>query len=321
MTPQDINTVRNHVFHSATKIILSKGDTEIGERLFTFCEQLSRAVPRLTIKKESDLVFEDPVMVIGRHGNIAYHALPSGKILPLFLEALDAGPMCDQVPDEGAEGEVEAIKLPVGLKLYVADQCPHCPIVLRRIQEMAKSTPLIRLRVINAELFHEKAKKDQIRSVPTLILDDQFRWTGQVDTQELLKICANRNPADLSADSLRQLIEDGHAAQVATMMRESEQIIPALTDLLIHPRWSVRLGAMVAVEYLADEAPHLGLCLCQSLWQTFAHQEVQAQGDMTHVFGLINDRLTKDYLQAIAAGDFADEVKDAAAEELAEMEA
>ncbi|MEJ2154850.1 MAG: thioredoxin family protein [Desulfobacteraceae bacterium] len=319
MTPQDINTIKNYPFHAPVKIMLSKGETEIGERFSTFCKQLKEAAAHLTIRKESDIVFEDPVMVIGRHENIAYYALPTGKILPPFLEALDHRPATGQVPDENAAGALATIDLPVGLKLYIADQCPHCPKALRQIQEMAASTAMIRLRVINAELFTEMAEKDHVRSVPTLILEDRFRWTGQVDAEELLKICVNRDPSELSADSLRQLIEDGRAAQVATMMADSQQIFPALTDLLIHPRWSVRLGAMVAVEYLADEAPHLGLSLCQSLWQTFAHQQVQAQGDLTHIFGLFNDKMTRDYLQAIAAGDFADEVKDAAAEELAEI--
>jgi hypothetical protein len=104
------------------------------------------------------------------------------------------------------------------------------------------------------------------------------------------------------------------------MMTESGQLFPALIDLLVHPRWSVRLGAMVTVEYLADDAPELGRRLCRSLWQTFSDLTIQVQGDVTHIFGLFDDPQTKGYLQTITKGDFDDEVKDAAAEALDEME-
>lgn len=318
VTPQDLKTVREYPFRNppTTKITLSKGQGATGAKFASFCDQLVEAAPHISIKNDSDLLFEAPVMVVGRHGNIAYHALPTGKILVLFLESLDRNADAAKVPPEETKDPSQAIDLPAGFKLYVADQCPHCPQILRQMQALADANPMIRLRIINAELFPEMARNDNIRAVPSLLLDDRFRWTGQVDTGELLTICANRDPSQLSADSLRQLIEDGHAEQVASMMKESGQLFPALVDLLIHPRWSVRLGAMVAVEYLADGAPELGRHLCQSLWHAFPDLATQVQGDATHIFGLFKDKRTKTYLQTITAGNFDEEVQEAAQEAL-----
>jgi len=322
LNPEDLKTIRAHRSDDLpqAKIILSKGKKEIGEKFSRFCEQLQREAPHVTIKKDSDIAFEDPVMVIGRHENIAYQILPTGKFLALFLDALNTEPGADHGPSGATDDTPHPVELPAGLKLYVADQCPHCPKMLLQMQALANSTPMIRLRVINAELFQEGVRNDNIKSVPTLILDDRFRWTGQVTTEEIIKICANRDPSQLSADSLRQLIEDGHAAQVAYMMIESEKVFPVLIDLLTHQRWSVRLGAMVAAEYLADEAPALGLGLCQLLWSDFPDLEPPVQGDVTHIFGLLNDEMTRDYLRTIVKGEYDDEVKEAAEEALAEME-
>ena len=322
MTPEDLITIRAHRFDesSPAKIILSKGKTEMGNKLSLFCEQLQQEANHITIKKDSDIPFDEPVMVIGRHENIAYHAMPTGKFLPIFLSALTTDPDEDPSIRVPSPAGTDPVELPAGLKLFVADQCPHCPKMLHQMQALANSTPMIRLRVINAQLFPEEAQTDNIKSVPTLILDDRFRWTGQVETEEILRICADRDPSQLSADSLRQLIEDGHAAQVADMMIGSEKVFPALTDLLTHQRWSVRLGAMVAAEYLADEAPKLGLELCRLLWRDFSELEPPAQGDVTHIFGLLNNDMTKGYLQAIKGGDFEDDVKEAAQEALEEME-
>jgi glutaredoxin len=322
VTPEDLKTIRAYPFKnpSKAKIAFSKGEGEAGVRFAAFCDQLKEAAPHISIRHDSDLPYEAPVLVSGRNANIAYQALPTGKILPLFLESLDTPSDAGPVPAETTQAAPQSIDLPAGFKLYVADQCPHCPQTLRQLQALADANPMIRLRVINAAGSADMARDDNIRSVPTLILDDRFRWTGQVKSEELLTICADRDPSSLSADSLRQLVEDGQAAQVAAMMTESGQLFPALLDLLVHPRWSVRLGAMVTVEYLADDAPELGRLLCRSLWQTFSDLPNPVQGDVTHVFGLFNDAQTKGYLRSIAKGDFGDEVKDAAAEELAGMD-
>jgi len=319
---EDLKTIRAYRFDdsSPTKIILSKGKKAIGEKLSLFCGQLQQEAPHISIKRDSEIAFEDPVMVIGRHKNIAYHTLPTGKFLPIFLDALNAESGADQGLPGDSPDMPHPVELPAGLKLYVADQCPHCPKMLLQLQALANATPMIRLRVINAEWFQDNVQNDNIKSVPTLILDDQFRWTGQVDTVEILRICANRDPSDLSAESLRQLIEDGQASEVANMMVESKKTFPALIELLTHQRWSVRLGAMVAAEYLADAAPVLGIELCQSLWRGFYDLDPPVQGDLTHIFGLLSDQVTKGYLRTIVEGEYDDEVKVAAEEALAEME-
>ncbi len=322
MTSQDNETIKKHYAEKAlpATIILSKGNGEIGDQLLQFCENLQQLAPHITVKKNSDIAFEEPVIVVGRHQNIAYYALPTGKILPLFLEALDR--MADEgaVLPEALNKLINEVDLPVGLKLYVASQCPHCPHVLRKIQTVASETAMIRLQVINVDLFPDHAQNDSIRSVPTLILDEQIRWTGQVSEAEVLAICANRDPSQLSADSLRQIVEDGNAAQVSAMMTERDQVFPALVELLIHPRWSVRLGAMVTAEYLADDAPGLGGHLCSMLWERFPDLSTQVQGDVVHLFGLVTNEDTQSYLQSIVAGSYNDEVKDAAAEVLAELD-
>lgn len=291
----------------------------MGKQLSRFCEELARLAPQVNLKRDSDIAFEGPAMVVGRHNNIAYCAVPTNKMLPLFLDAMNpAGEMPNKRTDD-FEKQIEQIDLPAAFKLYVADQCPHCPQVIRRIQDIAAGTPLVRLKIINAEVSPEQARSDHIRSVPTLVLDDQFRWVGRVNLREIFKICSHRDPSKLSVDSLKQLVESGDAARVAIMMVESDQIFPAFVELLTHSRWSVRLGGMVAAEYLADEAPELALGLCRRLWDRFTELSPQIQGDATHLFGLVDTDVTREYLLKITSGAFHGDVKEAATEVLADM--
>jgi glutaredoxin len=321
VTPQDETMVRNWLFPDTASerlITLALDSADSGKPFKRFCDELKSMVPRLSIKNDSDIPVEKPAMTVGKHGNIAYRAIPTGKLLHHFLEALQSDPGQYQGVAAPVVPLLKKIELPVILKLYVSSRCPHCPLVIQHLQSLALASATIRLMIIDAESFEEKARADDVRSVPTLILDDQFRWSGPIHLEELLTICIQRNPADLSAASLRQLIEDGNAERVAAMMAESGQVFPGITALLTHPRWSVRLGAMVTVEYLAEDAPELAEQLGDRLWGDFHHLSEQVQGDVVHLLGGIPCPENRRRLNGIADGDYAASVREAAAEILAE---
>lgn len=140
-----------------------------------------------------------------------------------------------------------------------------------------------------------------------------------MDLKEILTLCVQRDPSQLSAASLRQLIEDGQAGRLAQMMIDANTLFPALVELLTHERWSVRLGAMVTAEYLADEAPPLALDLATRLWDRFADFTDPVKGDVLHVIGQVNSDITRGYLNSVLSGNYDESVKEAAAEALEEM--
>ena len=320
MTPQDEKNTRK-ALPSGQSVAITKVRSPqpgaVDDGMANFCIQFKTIVPEARIKSDSHSSFAPPAMIVGRHANIAYQAIPEGKILELFLDALGQSATISRDPIEsGLEVRMTQIRLPVVLKAYIAAQCPHCPITLRKLQTLAGASDKIRLSVIDAALFHKEAQADGVRSVPTVILDDQFRWSGQIDLSELLTISIERDPALLSPTSLRQLIEEGAAETVARMMIDSGQIFAALIELLAHERWSVRLGAMVTVEYLAASSPDLVTDLVAPLWQRMAAASPQAQGDMVHVLGQIPSQASRRHLRSIAEGDFTREVAAAAAETL-----
>jgi hypothetical protein len=322
MTPQDQEMIRQSPVlqaDPAPAIILSRDASLAGEAMNRFCDQIRSLVPTLKIQLDNEPVFPAPILVIGRHRNIGYQAAPSGKFLSCFLEALDQACMQHPAIDPELDSRLKQIDLPVLLKLYVSTHCPHCPQSIHRLQTLAAASRSIRLQIIDAGAFTDAARQDQIHSVPTLILDDHIRWTGAVNIEELLTQCTQRDPSQLSAASLRQLIEAGDAARIATMMTQCGRIFPALTDLLIHERWPLRLGAMVTAEYLAEADPALSLQLCEALWQRFERISSPVQVDVVQVLGQTDAAPTRSYLQSVSSGDYDPEVKTAATEVLEEM--
>jgi hypothetical protein len=318
MIPQDKTIVEKWktMQNRPPTFILASNQDPPGLSLIEFCDALQALLPELKIKKDTDEPFQAPALIVGRNQNVAFQALPAGKILEPFLEAISTADTPSKPLPEKIASRLEQLSHPMQLKLYIAQQCPHCPQVVKKLLPLVQATALARLTIIDAQLFLDKSKGDQIRSVPTLILDDCFRWTGQVDLAEILELGVKRDPSAMSADSLKQILEAGEAPRAAGMMIEQATIFPALVDLLIHPRWSVRLGAMVTAEYLAEETPDLVAELAQILWRRFDRLPAQTQGDVVHVIGLLKSDATQNYLKSITAGDYDQEVIEAAREAL-----
>lgn len=316
MTPQDEQTIREWASRQDARstVFLAHGQGPGDEPLADFCDRFKELAPGMQIRNAPDESFRTPALIIGRHANIAYQAIPEGRELPPFLDALSAAAAPAQAgPAEQAGPDIH---LPAELTLYVAMQCPFCPQAVRRLTALAEKNPPLRLVIIDGQLFSREAKAHGIRSVPTLILDDRLRWIGRIDMQEVVDQCVRRDPAQLSAASLRQMLEAGDAARAATLMIEHDLIIPALIDLLVHERWSVRLGAMVTVEYLADQSPRLAERLIAPLWGRFPALSESVQGDVVQVMGQVPSETAKARLRQIASGSFSESVRQAAAEEL-----
>lgn len=317
ITSQDEEIIRQWaaIQSSPTFLYFAGREGLAGEKLDHFCDEFKALAPVVNIRKDQEDPFAAPAIIIGRHKNIAYQALPEDKELLPFLEALStAANLCTSPKYES--GFSTRIELPAHLLLFIAKQCPYCPQVVAQILCLADANPLFRLTIIDGILFGNLAEELGIRSVPTLILDNEIRWTGQINIGEVVRQCIERDPAQLSSDSLRQIIESSDAARVASMMCSSNSIFPAFIDLLVHERWSVRLGAMVTVEYLAEESPELAARLFKPLQKRFADLDASVQGDLVQVLAQLKNKEVKEYLEQIVYSNCAESVREAATEEL-----
>ena len=98
------------------------------------------------------------------------------------------------------------------------------------------------------------------------------------------------------------------------MMADRGKLFPAFIKLLAHPRWSVRLGAMVAFETLAEDDAGLAANIVEPLVAVFADVDATVKGDLIHVLGESGNTSALPFLQGVAAGDYDDDVRSAAEE-------
>ena len=284
--------------------------------LKTFSRELVENAPKIRMVFEKD---DETDALPGLHitSSIVYHAVPHGTELSPFLDML--ADISEQKEENLQTGPVQDLEIPARLKLYVSSMCTFCPAVVRKLLPLALQNTSIRLAVIDGVLFPEMADTDHIRSVPTLILDDQFRWTGTVDLNELLNTIQHRDPTQLSAETLAAMISDGNAYGLSEMMLKQGCIFPGFIDLLTHEAFSIRLGAMAAAEEIAERRISLAVQMAALLAERFEQQSDAVKGDILYIIGASGDDRSIDFLKKISTGEYSKEVKEAAAEALEEI--
>ena len=279
-----------------------------------FCDQFSRLAPRIKISVERETDAQPPQILIGK--GLRYQALPTGRELSPFLKAVAALDSGSFGLEEAAESRLKQDRLPAFLKIFIAPECPFCPTAVSRLAPLSLADDKIQLLIIDGSLFPEEAQSQNIKAVPTIILEEQFRWTGSVPILEIIDAINTRDPATLGALSLESILKEGQAGRLADMMLAANQIFPAFYDLLIHPKWPVRLGAMVAMEEIAGRNRAMADEVVTFLWEGFYRQPDQVRGDILYLFGEIGIRRAAPWIEEVLAGEDNEEVKEAAMEAL-----
>ena len=324
------DTVHDH----ALRITRIPSDHEQEPLFDAFCQALSHEIPRITVRIDSDKK-ELPALTLGE--NITLNTIPQGKIFTSFLKVLSwlyvdtitnkkngttspptALSSLPLISSKTAK-HLSAMEVPVSVKLYIANTCPHCPGVLETILSLCVASPHIHLTVFDGTIFPDVAAKDNVLAAPCLILDD-FRWTGSVTAEEVTGMMLNRDPSALSTASLRMILEDGKADWIAREMEKKKQIFPGFIGLVTHKIWSVRLGAMVVIEELAETTPELTRSMAPALLKAFDGADIPTQGDILYALGEVGDDAVKKSILNMMAGLENPDLKEAAEEAIESIE-
>lgn len=319
MTPEDKKKLKEFSPPSKAELeigLASTSDTR-SARFVSFCDQLARIVPQIRIRKREADETALPAIYVG---GVCYRAIPGGFELPPFFDLLKGlSATMPQALSPTVQSRLDRIKITTPLKIYVTPHCPFCPKTVSDYTSLAMACGFIRPTVIDATLFPELAEADQIRSAPTVIVDDQFRFSGSTDVAEVLELMVTRDPLALSADALRSMLEEGKAYDVAELMMGAKKIIPAFIELLAAPKWPIRLSAMVVFETLAETDNDLAADCIAPLWRRFAQADDKVKGDLLYILGQAGTKSAISKLQAVLAGAYSKEVKAAARETLTEL--
>lgn len=314
MTPQDhdrILALAPQISGPATVRCYRPSDDE-GGAVARFAQALKGALPQLDLRYEALTTGQMPYLEIGEGLRSAW--VPKDEKLSLFLKTLVWASGGASVPAIS----IDPPELPAAIRLYLADACPHCHRVLEMLLPLAFVDPRIRLTLIDAQVYAAQSEKDAIRSVPTTILDE-FRWSGIFPLAELIDLIERRNPANLGPAALEMMLASGQAEKLAELMATEGAIFPAFFDVVTHPLWSVRLGALVVAETLVEIAPQLAASLAAPLWERYPLLGTAAKGDVIYLLGEIGAVALREELSLLLETETDPELRDALNETLEKL--
>jgi hypothetical protein len=284
--------------------------------LARFCESVATILPQVSITREEEAEQEYPAIRLPN--GIRYQGAPRGNEVPPFIAALLG--KIQSLSDRLRERLDAASIHPAELELFVTPPCTFCPGMVAGLMPLAAANRRIQLTIIDASFFPEIAASRGIQAVPTLVLDGLFRWTGSCAIEELIDLLVTRDPADMGPAAIETLLKEGAAPSLARMMVDCNRIFPALLELLSHPQWPVRLGAMVTVEELHALSPGLGRQMIDALWNRFEAVSDPVKGDFLFLCAEIGERADVPRIQAVLQREESIDVRDAAKDALEKLQ-
>lgn len=278
---------------------LYRTSDERSKEIAGFCEILKELLPDVRIVPEQGADSALPSFAIGERWR--FWAVPVGNELGPFLELLAMQARGRADLSNETQKTLEKVRLAANFKVFVTPSCPFCPEVVRQVQQFPLVRPNINVDIIDGSLFPELAQQQGVRSAPTVILGDQFRWSGSIVLPELLNALVHRDPTRLSADEILSIIKEGQAVHLASLMLQENLIFPAYLELLRHPNWSERLGAIVVLEHLAEENQQLAKTACAQILDYLETAEGPVKGDLIYLVGLAGCGEALNFLKQLLA--------------------
>ena len=293
-------------------LILQISDDKARSRpLEEFCETLATLLPNFDVQKQKAEGDQIPSIRMG--DRLRYLAVPVGPELAPFMEAAILQNEVSPCLPDPIQKLVAELEIPAMLKLYISPQCPFCPNAARTLLQLPIACEQVHLSIIDGTLFSEMAESDNIKSAPTVMLDE-FRWTGSIRLEEIVQMILSRDPSELSSSTVRSLIEEGSASQVARLMLQHQILFPGFIDSLTDEKWAVRLGAMVAAEELVEQDPILASQVIAPLKGRLNSLEETAKGDVLYIMGEAGTADTISLLERVLNETPGEEIKTVAQE-------
>jgi hypothetical protein len=283
-----------------------------------FAEGLGTLAPKLHLVHETSAAAVPPGLFLGDAW--CYQAIPISAELEPFLHLLELLDGRGVLPGRSLHGRLQEVSVPGSLQVFIAPHCPFCPQVVKQVLALPLVAPVLQVTVVDGTLFPEMAEEAGVKSAPTVILDREFRWIGQIRLEELVDTLVSRDATKLDQEALVGMLKEGNASQLAQMMLRRRQIFPAFMPLLAHAEWSVRLGAMVALEEIVDQEPSVARQAVQPLMELLAGASESIQGDVIYLLGRVGDSGSVLLLKQMLATETNDELRESLAEALAALE-
>jgi thiol-disulfide isomerase/thioredoxin len=305
-------------------VLLNRGNREdaFQANLIGIAAQMSGVtMNRIRLEEwRSDSFSDKPSLTLSwnDHRNVTYLAAPEGRELEPFLEGLMLFAGAKDHPKSDALEALKSLAEPVRILVLMAEECPHCPQVVRAALVLAAAQPLINVTIVDAPHFSDLAERYKIKSTPTVIFNEGFTVVGRITVEELARHALKAGDTESLTTVIESMIKTGRAEDAGALLcsqRRPEAVLP----IYLSKEFSVRMGALVAMEEALEQDPRSLDPLVDDLILLLAQDDVALRGDTAELLGKIGNPVAIPALK-MAVEDPDPDVREAAQEALESLE-
>lgn len=254
----------------------------------------------------------------GQVSNIHYFAAPEGTELAPFLDLLLWMGSDTERPESDFTKALEKLATPCHVMVLMAPTCPHCPQVVRAALSVAVRAPLITVSIVDAVQFEDLAQRYKVKSTPTTVINDGLTLIGRLTEEELAGHLLRLAETSSLTSILESMIKAGRAEDAGELICAKEQP-EAILPIYVSKEFSVRMGALVALEEALERNPRILDPIVDELTSLLSQDEAALRGDTAELLGKIGNPAAIPALRK-AAEDQDPDVREAAEEALQLLE-
>ncbi|MDR0332797.1 MAG: alkyl hydroperoxide reductase subunit F [Dysgonamonadaceae bacterium] len=123
----------------------------------------------------------------GEPTGITFRAVPNGhEFTSLLLAILNSNGKGKNIPDEGIQRRIKALKGDIRLTTYVSLTCTNCPDVVQALNVMTTLNKNISHEMVDGAIYQEEVESLKIQGVPAVFADGELLHSGKAEFGELL---------------------------------------------------------------------------------------------------------------------------------------
>lgn len=253
---------------------LIKGNDDFFDDLKVFMEELKTKFPWIDFKvkkgKNSKIEFND----------LSFYGVPEGHLLDYFIKFINL----PQIKSQSKEFDQS---------LFVSSMCPNCPKALDSlIKFLEKNTIKTNIYFCDHSLYY--SQKYNVMSVPCLLIKKDNkeiqRLVGDLSIDDLEVVFKEKNKEELSSKYFQNIIEQGNAEEIAEMILSEKKVFSGFVSLFFASTMSLRVGAVVAGEYLIEKSADLFEELIEKLYENYLDSSVEIKGDILYLLSLSENK-------------------------------
>jgi glutaredoxin-like protein len=121
-----------------------------------------------------------------RNGFMNFYGVPAGYEFTSFIEAINDMGGDNLSLSEDIIEDLKQIDQPVDIKVFITHGCPYCPGAVRNAHTFSLVNDNIKSSMVDANYFDEISRKNQVSSVPHIVINDKVSFTGNMPPRKFL---------------------------------------------------------------------------------------------------------------------------------------